>query len=395
MIPSMPQLCDVLSCNGCAACAGICPKKCIDMVPDPEGFLRPVVDRTACAGCGLCQKVCPVLHPPVAPDREPELLAAVGLDDDDRMQASSGGVFILLARYVLERQGVVFGAAFQPDFSVAHDYAESEPEVYRFCGSKYLQSRIGDSYQKARAFLEQGRHVLFTGTPCQIIGLKSFLGKDYDKLISMDIICHGVPSPAVWQRYVQARTEKDGAGPPDHITFRSKSKSWSRYEIVFRYEGKEYRVQYGNDPYMRGFLRDLYLRPSCHQCIAKGTRRVSDITLADLWGAEKLCPELYDDKGTSLVMLHSEKGKEVWDDIRHKLRCAPVGTEAIAHNSAAIRSVEPHPNRDLFFQQLGDREDLSALILELTCDPVPAPPSLYRRIRGKLGRILRSCFKSK
>ena len=136
---------------------------------DPEGFLRPVVDEAVCVNCGLCQKVCPVFHPPVLPEQEPELLAAINGDDADRSGASSGGTFILLARYVLEKKGVVFGAAFQPDFSVAHDYAQTQSEVYRFCGSKYVQSKIGDSYQKAKSFLEQGRYVLFTGTPCQII----------------------------------------------------------------------------------------------------------------------------------------------------------------------------------------------------------------------------------
>ena len=146
---------------------------------------------------------------------------------------------------------------------------------------------------------------------------------------------------------------------------------------------------------MRGFLRDLYLRPSCYRCVTKGTHRVADITLADLWGAARICPELFDDKGTSLVMLHSEKAKSIWDAISHKIQCAPVGDEAIAYNPAAVRSVTPHPNRSLFFQRFPSEEDISALILELTPDPVVKPPSLYRRIRGKLGRALRPLFKSR
>lgn len=385
----MLQLCDARSCNGCTACANICPKKCINMTPDKEGFLRPVVEESACIGCGLCQKVCPVLHPPVLPQQEPELLATVNRDDADRLGSSSGGIFILLARYVLGKKGVVFGAAFQPDFSVAHDYAETESEVYRFCGSKYLQSKIGDSYQKVKLFLEQDRYVLFTGTPCQIIGLKQYLGKDYPKLITVDIICHGVPSPAVWMEYVRQRIASDHAGLPERIEFRAKDTGWTVFSMKFTYKDKRYCASLRDDPFMRGFLRDLYLRPSCYRCIAKGTRRVSDITLADFWNVQKLCPELFDDKGTSLVMVHSQKGKAAWEQIAHQVRCAPAPEEAIACNPAAVRSVTAHPNREEFFRRLEDCKDLSALILELTPDPVVKPPSLYRRIRGKMGRILR------
>ncbi|MBQ9761486.1 MAG: Coenzyme F420 hydrogenase/dehydrogenase, beta subunit C-terminal domain [Oscillospiraceae bacterium] len=389
----MPALCDVSACSGCSACASICPKGCISMAADREGFLRPVVDAGRCVDCGLCQRACPVLHPPALPEQEPQLLAVLNSDDSDRARAASGGVFILLARQILKKGGVVFGAAFRPNHAVEHCAAETEADVYRFCGPKYLQSVIGDAYRQAKEFLEQGRYVLFSGTPCQIMGLRSFLGRDYPTLLAVDLICHGVPSPAVWNRYVRERALKDG-GEPETITFRSKEKSWSGYEVRFRYEGAQYQVHHRDDPYMRGFLRDLYLRPSCHRCVAKGIRRVSDVTLADLWGAQKLCPELFDDKGTSLVMLHSEKGKAVWGALASQVRCAPVSQDAIGYNPAAICSVTPHPNRALFFARFADCDDLSALILELTPDPIVKPPSLYRRIRGKLGRMLRS-LKSK
>lgn len=390
----MPKLCDVSSCSGCAACANACPKGCISMVADAEGFLRPAVDGTRCVECGLCGRACPVLHPPVAPAQEPQLWAVINTDDFDRVRAASGGMFILLARQVLEKGGVVFGAVFRSDFSVAHGAAETEADLYRFCGPKYLQSVIGDTFLQTKKALDQGRYVLFSGTPCQIMGLRSFLGKDYPTLLTVDLICHGVPSPAVWRRYVRERSEKDG-GWPQEVSFRSKAKSWGNYEVLFQYGSTEYRVHHRDDPYMRGFLRDLYLRPSCHQCIAKGTRRVSDITLADLWGAQKLCPELFDDKGTSLVMIHSQKGKAVWEKISHQVCCAPVSEETIACNPAAVRSVDPHPNREWFFQRWTDCEDLSALILELTPDPVVKSPSLYLRIRGKLGRALHPLFKSR
>jgi coenzyme F420-reducing hydrogenase beta subunit len=365
------------------------------MQPDSEGFLRPRVDEARCVSCGLCQKACPILHPPLRPDRDPRILAVINKNDRDRDRAASGGVFILLARNVLKEGGVVFGAAFQPDFSVAHEAAETEEAVLRFCGPKYSQSRIGTTYPQAKTLLEQGRPVLFSGTPCQIAGLRSFLKKDYPQLLTVDIICHGVPSPGVWQRYVQERTRKDGGTAPDQISFRSKRNGWSGYEMVFRYPDREYRVHHRQDPFLRGFLRELYLRPSCYQCAAKGIRRPSDITLGDLWGCRALCPELFDDKGTSLVLVHSEKGCAVWDALGDQIRVMPVTEEAFRYNPATIRSMVPHPNRALFFQRAHHCADLSALIMELTPDPVVEPPSLYRSIRGKLGRMLRSLCRSR
>lgn len=385
----MPELCDIASCNGCSACANACPKDCIRMVPDREGFLRPVIDETACVSCGLCEQSCPVLHPPALSAEEPTFWAAYNKDDQARFTASSGGIFTLLAQWVLERDGAVFGAAFQEDFSVAHRCGEAQQEVSAFCGSKYVQSKIGDTFRQAKALLEQGRYVVFSGTPCQIMGLRGFLKKDYPRLIAIDIICHGVPSPAVWQRYIQNRLETDRGGQLRSVTFRAKDKGWSGYETNLVYEETEYRVDHSLDPYMRGFLRNLYLRPSCSQCVAKGTRRYSDITLADLWGANRLCPELHDNKGTSFVLLHTETGKKIWQDIQPLIHCCQITGEAIQCNTSAIHSSTPHPNRQQFFSRFSQCGDLIGLITELTPDPVTPPPSLYRRIRGKLGRILR------
>lgn len=360
------------------------------MDADSEGFLRPKVDTAACVQCGLCEKACPILHVPVLPAQEPEYFGAVNRSDPDRACASSGGMFILLARWILERNGVVFGAAFQSDFSVAHSFAETEAEVLAFCGSKYLQSRIGDTFRQAKAFLEQGRWVLFSGTPCQIMGLKSFLGEDHSKLITVDIVCHGVPSPAVWQRYVQERVSRDGKGALQLVSFRAKGERG--YSTLLRYEGGEYRVPHWKDPYMRGFLKELYLRPSCYQCIAKGTRRVADFTLADLWGAGEICPELDDGKGVSLVLLHSEKAKRLWSHISISIRGTPVGPEVFDHNPAAVCSMVCHPKRDTFFCRFQANADLINLICELTAEPEAPAMSLFRRVRGKIGLVLRGWF---
>lgn len=384
----MTALCDDLLCTGCSACADTCPKSAITMMPDQEGFLRPVIDGDACVDCGLCQRSCPILHPPACLDREPQLWAVINKNDHDRSVAASGGVFILLAQEVLKKGGVVFGAAFQSDFSVAHEAAETKEKVLRFCGPKYAQSRIGSTFRQAKDYLDQGRPVLFSGTPCQIMGLRTFLKQDYPHLLTADIICHGVPSPGVWKKYIEERARKDAGSPPEWVTFRSKVNGWSKYEMVFRYREGEYRVRHGEDPFMRGFLRELYLRPSCYQCAAKGSRRPSDFTLGDLWGCSSLCPDLFDDKGTSLVMIHSDKGQVLWEDLSEQILAEPVTDDAFRYNPAAVRSVEPHPDRALFFHRFADCGDLSALILELTPDPVVKPPSLYRRVRSKLGRML-------
>lgn len=385
----MPVLCEVCQCNGCSACANICPKRCISMEPDVEGFWRPMVDTAQCIACGLCEKVCPVLNPPNLPEGDPDCFAAINIDDQERLQASSGGLFILLARWVIENRGAVFGAAFNSDFSVSHKCAETEPEVSAFCTSKYVQSEIGSTYQEAKALLDQGRYVLFSGTPCQILGLRCYLGKNYEKLFTVDIICHGVPSPAVWRRYVQERAQKDADGRlPVNINFRAKEDSWSKFSMLFAYEREEYCVPHRDDSYMRGFLRNLYLRPSCHQCIAKNTHRVSDITLADFWGIRHICPEMNDDQGTSLVLLHTKRAKTIWTDISRTIKYMPVDLDnAIGWNSAAIQSVDCHPNRTVFFEYFPTCEDLSALILKLTPDSKSNIRTFYRRIMSKVAGL--------
>lgn len=386
----MPKMCDTAICSGCAACALACPKGCITMTADREGFLRPFVDETKCVNCGLCQKACPVLHPPILPETQPTCFAAFNENDRDRYAASSGGVFILLARWVISRGGVVFGAALGSDMTLSHRWTETEAGVMSFCGSKYLQSDVKNTYREAGIFLEQGRYVLYSGTPCQIRGLKSHLNKNYDKLITVDIICHGVPSPAVWQLYVQERAQKDAGGMlPKQVSFRDKSQGWSAFSMRFVYEQTEYCVVHKQDPYMRGFLRDLYLRPSCYQCTAKGMRRISDLTLADYWGVQKFSPDMDDDKGTSLVFCHTEKARILWEDIANRTRWKQIDPEIGARpNPAMVRSPKAHPNRAAFFSRF-EQEQLEDLVMELTPDLVSPPPSLRQRIRAFVGRVLR------
>lgn len=300
------------------------------------------------------RKVCPVINQ--YGEREPlAVYAAKNTDDTVRMQSSSGGLFTLLAERTIEQGGVVFGARWDEEWNVRHDSVERKEDVAKFRSSKYLQSIIGDSYLKAEKYLKQGRQVMFTGTPCQIAGLKHFLRKDYDNLLAVEVICHSVPSPGVWQQYLSEKLQSIGLQKSDiqQISFRDKSTGWKTYSVVIKDKsGNEYRELSGNNAFMRGFLVDLYTRPSCHVCPAKQLKSGSDITLGDWWGIDSLKPEIDDDRGVSAVTVNTEKGKSVIDSLDALLYEMPYD-ELLKHNPALIRSAAMPGNRARFYQNDG------------------------------------------
>ena len=259
-------------CCGCYACYNICPQSCISMQIDEEGFWYPVVDQERCIDCGLCEKSCPVLNKSIV-DNYPTAYAAVNKDKHIRNQSSSGGLFTIVAESIIRNNGIVFGAGFDDDFNVVHSWTDNIAGLNQFRGSKYIQSCIGTTYKEARDFLKQGKKVLFSGTPCQIAGLKSYLGKDYDNLMCIDIICHGVPSPNVWRRYKEALEERS-QGKTLRIAFRSKVCGWKLFSLSFSFDNdKEYSKRLTEDIYLKGFLQNLYLRPSCYNCHFKTINR--------------------------------------------------------------------------------------------------------------------------
>ena len=328
----MIHIVDKSRCCGCSACVQRCPRHCISMKEDEEGFLYPVVDENACIECGLCEKVCPELHQ--GEERKPlKVYAAKNKNEEIRMQSSSGGIFTLLAEQIIQEGGVVFGARFDENWEVIHDYTETIEGLAPFRGSKYIQSRIRVTYQQAESFLKQGRKVMFTGTPCQIAGLKQFLRKEYENLLTVDFICHGVPSPGVWRKYLEELIARQGDGknsvlshpkPPllnsvrdiSRIEFRNKRLGWKKYSFALILSvpvghGAKNTVllsePYNKNIFMKGFLADLYLRPSCYACPAKCLKSGSDITIGDFWGIQNVLPEFDDDKGVSAVLLNTEK----------------------------------------------------------------------------------------
>lgn len=339
------------SCSGCNACASACPRNCISMINDKEGFLYPKVDSEKCIDCHLCVKICANRTPIMRESsrRDIKVYSAINKIEDIRMKSSSGGIFTALASEVLKEKGVVFGAAFNESFEVVHKYIEKEKDLYVFRGSKYVQSVIGNSYKEAEKFLKEKRLVLFTGTPCQIVGLYAYLGKSYDNLITQDIICHGVPSPLVWKKYIEYRERKSG-GKVSAISFRNKAFGWKDYLISFSFQnGKTYLQEFSKDPYMQMFLENLCLRPSCYDCAFKTKTRPSDITLADFWGCDKVLPEMDDNKGTSLVFIHSDKGRSFFCKIKDLLTACTVDMDAVVfYNSSMIQSSTKPKERNEF-----------------------------------------------
>ena len=381
----MINITDKQCCCGCHACYSSCPQKCISMQSDFEGFWYPVVDLERCTDCGLCKKVCPVLCKN-AVDNHPLAYACMNKDDNIRKQSSSGGVFTVIAESVIANHGVVFGARFDEDFNVVHSWTESLDGLSSFRGSKYVQSCIGDTYKQTRDFLKQGRQVLFSGTPCQVVGLRSYLGKDYEALICLDIICHGVPSPLVWKQYNSKLANNKELKA---INFRDKTFGWKKFSLRFTYNNdNEYLKDLNSDEFLQGFLQNVYLRPSCYHCSFKTINRQSDITLADFWGIENVLPSFDDDKGTSLILVNSSKGKAMLSSVADKMDCEKADMDqALLYNSAAIKSVDYNPKRTLFFKDLAASEDISQLISKYT--KVSFSRKVYMKGRTLLSRIKR------
>ena len=415
----MIHITDKKNCCGCSACVQRCPKQCIRLEEDTEGFLYPQVDEETCIKCGLCEKVCPILN---QADKLPVLkvLAVKNPDEEERMNSSSGGVFLPLAREVINQGGVVYGAVYDESWEVHHVYAEKIEDVYPMMGSKYLQSKIGNSFKDAECFLKQGREVLFVGSPCQIAGLRTYLrNKQYPNLLAVDFLCHGVPSPGVWRRYLaetyggydakeqsrlQATAGKNSVllsslnatSPIGDIKFRDKRESgWKKFRFVVRQKSASKAdqntvlssdIHYMN-PFMQGFLFDIYLRPSCYACKCKNGVNHSDMTIADFWGINQSAPEFDDDKGVGLVLLNTKKGEEYFS--RLPMDMMPSNLEkAHYYNGGFNEHTKAHPKRDQFFFLIENGKSIKAAVD--ICLRLPFKQRVVRVVKRIVKKIVKT-----
>ncbi|MGM9979716.1 MAG: Coenzyme F420 hydrogenase/dehydrogenase, beta subunit C-terminal domain [Clostridium sp.] len=378
----MVEIINKEQCCGCYACASACPKNCILMKVDKEGFWYPEVNKDICVQCGLCERICPVVRNEYVNDKEVNAYVAYSKNEKIRMKSSSGGLFTMFAEVVLSEGGVVFGAAFDNKFLVHHIAIESMEDLEILQGSKYLQSEIGYTYKEAKKFLKQGRKVLFSGTACQIAGLKSFLGKDFDNLFTIDVLCHGVPSPKVWEKYINEK-EKGYNDSIKQVQFRNKETGWKHYSLKMIFSNsKVYKSIFNVDDYMKLFLSDICLRPSCHNCKFKSLNRPSDITLGDCWDIENYMPNMDDDKGTSVVLTHSEKGREMLLNLTEKINLKEAEVDKVLPPTADSRkSVKSHCNRKKFFKYLNKDTDISKLVKLIQ-------PSFMRKCIRKIKKII-------
>lgn len=382
-------------CVGCHACIQRCPKHCISMHQDEQGFLYPKVDLDKCIDCHLCEKVCPIINQ--AETRKPlHTYAAKNKYSEVQRTSSSGGVFFALVEYVInKKQGVVFGARFNDKWEVVHDFAQTLEDAKAFKGSKYVQSRIDDNFKKAEEFLKAGRTVLFSGTPCQIAGLRLFLRKDYgDQLLLVDTACHGVPSPLVWKDFLNRTSVENGFITKDilNISFRDKKSGWDKYGMRINFsnksKSKEWFMPMKDNIYMQGFLKDLYLRPSCYECPAKCGKNHSDITLADFWGINNTYPHLYEKGYYSLVLAKNDKGLRALESISINKEEVEY-SKALAGNPALEQSARKPKESNLFWEQY-PKDGMFTISNVISSMKPSFPKRAYHFIRHIGGKLLRT-----
>ncbi len=336
---------DKSMCNGCEICTKVCPTNAIKMVEDQEGFFYPEIDKDKCINCNKCKNICSNYNTSLGNEK---VYVAINKNEKELEESSSGGMFYILAKYVIEKNGVVFGVEYDENLKVRHNFYETLEECKRFQGSKYVRSDIKDSYRKVEEFLKDDRYVLFTGTPCQCNALKTYLVKEYEKLILCDIICHANPSQKVFDKY-KNEIENSRDKKIKMIYFRTKDNGWRNQTPIIEYMDNEKEEE---KTFFSAFVKELINRPSCHSCVFASSNRVTDFSIGDFWGIEKVMPEVEDkDTGISLFMVNSKKASEVFDNVKEYIKYKEVDKDlAFLYNHN--KNVPMHRNREKFFNNL-------------------------------------------
>lgn len=342
-------------CFGCRACEQICYLGAITMQPDEEGFFYPVIDNTKCISCGKCAQVCPIVHDFKEDGFDQEVYAAYARDNSIRQSSSSGGLFSIIAKETLAQNGVVFGAAFNENMYLQHIGIDKESDLPKLKGSKYVQSDTAFTFIQVKKHLTTGRKVYYAGTPCQIAGLKKYLGKDYENLLTSDLVCHGVPSPLLFQEHL-IYLEKKKKGKVADYSFRN-CQRWGVAETVVVSTGskirKSFLPSYLLSPYLNAFIKGLVYRPVCYECPYASAKRLGDITLADFWGVKKFLHEIDSSKGVSLVLINNSKGKLTWNKISSSIISYSSNIEDALMENPSLRYATPKSFiRDSIYQKL-------------------------------------------
>jgi len=348
-------------CYGCRACEQICPSNCIVMKTDSEGFICPDINLEMCTKCGLCEKVCPVIVKNLETVKNSvamQVYAAWNRNLNQRMESASGGIFSVLALHVLQKTGAVYGCALNSNNrSAKHIRIVEEHDLFILKGSKYVQSSTDDTFSLVQSDLDSGRIVLYSGTPCQIAGLKLFLHKSYARLITIDLVCHGTPSPAMLSAYIDFIENQEKAAIT-WFKFRTKKNLGWRPWVSWQCNAKNRYRLYGTEPYAFGFLRGYMNRESCYTCKFTCLQRVGDITLADYWGVESEHPELYwkHRHGISLVLCNTTRGSELLDEVKCKIHRVESSLDCAIAGNGNLVSCRPRPSiRDRIYVDLNSK----------------------------------------
>lgn len=372
-------------CCGCGACVAICPKDCIIMKEDYEGFLYPSVDRELCVNCGACERVCPIMTPLKKAPLEQTAYIVQNKDTKVLRESTAGGAFTAIAKYVLHNNGVVFGAELGRDLVVRHIYVEEENDLFRFRNSKYVQSTIDRStHRQVKSFLDQGRYVCFSGTPCQIEGLKSYLKQNCENLITVDVVCRAVPSPGIWKKYIEMEEKK--VGKIKTVRFRDKALGYQYSTMVVQGEnGTEIRGGIDTQPWLRMFFSGMIIRPSCTECPFRSSNRNSDFTIWDCFNSYHLDKKFDECKGTTRMLVHTQKGAAIYEGIKEEFIYSKIDvTLAIRGVDEMVRSPKANSQRKEFFEEY-KKNELSEVVAKFF--PTTMKLRIKRVVRDSLNKL--------
>lgn len=340
-------------CTGCGACANVCSVQAITMKENEKGFLIPFINKEKCINCNACETVCPLNKDNSESSFTPKAYCFISKDEDILSLSTSGGAFALFAHEILKNQGVVFGAVYDENLKVCHKSATNPEELQEMHGSKYVQSNIKNTYKEAKSYLKQGKQVLYTGTPCQTAGLRSYLGKDYENLITTDIVCHGVPSRKIFELFKEELSKKYIDETIENIRFRPSEKPWGPFHYIkIKTNKNEYIINGEETSFIKAF-GNLSINDSCLNCKFNKIPRYADITIGDFWGIENIMPDFYNEKGVSVILIHSEKGNNIFERLKCNGICKDLTfSDAVKYNYNVLQSTKPHKDREKFWKDI-------------------------------------------